>query len=228
MGSSILPWRPNSLPLGSDVHTNVMVVIHSQTQKAMSKTPTSGIIINQAKGEMIITGKTILDGIKNNQLDGLEDILDLGKGKGEQFEPHEGEIFVFPPFEEIPIVVRVATLDSKNYKILHGYVQSLRSKTYKEIPMTLFRRVPGIPSDIEKLKTGYPLTEELIDSSLSDLTRLRTLCGHKVLFEHILTLPRQEWGKDEDGKRIQLDVENVPLEKRHRPMKYFQVKFNKD
>ena len=173
------------------------------------------------KGEYAMMVGDILTAKANGSSE-FDDLFAIGEGKGIPFEFKENEEIVFSKFEQAPIIVRISKLNGKEYKLLSTIAASnLRGDI--EIPMSIFRRVPAFPEDLQKLIEGHTLTEELLQNNIGDFTRLQTVSGHKVCVIKALKLTKVTF-KTVGGKVERVDVSKLPAEER-KTMNFYQVKF---
>ena len=152
----------------------------------------------------------------------FDDLFAIGEGKGVPFEFKVKEEIQFSKFEEAPIIVRISKLNGKEYKLLSTIATSnLRGEI--EVPMSIFRRVPALPEDLQKLIEGHPLTEELLQNNLGDFARFQMVSGHKILVTNALKLTKITF-KTVNGKAERVDASKIPVEER-KPMNFYQVRF---
>jgi len=160
----------------------------------------------------------------DNPSDEVSELFGIGEGKGIPFEFKENETISFDKFEDLPLIVRVVKIGSKEYKVLSTEGNSnLRGDI--EVPLAIFRRTPALQEDVEKLVNKYPLSETLLTNSMGDITRMQLLSSKKILIEHVLYLPKITF-VSVNGKVEKEDTTQIPPEKR-KTMRFYQVKFVK-
>ena len=151
-----------------------------------------------------------------------DDLFAIGEGKGIPFEFKEGEMITFRPYEENDLIVRISKLNGKEYKLLSVIAESnIRGEV--EVPLSIFRRIPALEEDRQRLVRDYSLTENLLQNNLSDLGRLSILGGHTVQICSVLQLAKVMF-KSTNGVISRVDVAALDPKDR-KTMNFYQAKF---
>lgn len=142
----------------------------------MSNIKINSISLNSSKNEWALTGADLM---KDENKAFYDEVVSLGEGKGIPFAFKDNETVTFPPFEEMIFVKRMTEFHGKEYALLYVYgVSDLRNDV--EVPLSIFRRVPGIEADRIAFFSKSALTEQLAQSQLGDLGRARILSSNRV------------------------------------------------
>ena len=145
----------------------------------MSNVKINSISINASKHEWALTGAQL---VEDSNKAFYEEIVSLGEGKGIAFAFKANEHVTFPKFEEMIFVKRTTTFHGKEYALLYVYGSSdFRGDV--EVPLSIFRRVPGLEEDQAAFFKDSPLTEQLAQSQLGDLGRARILSDHTIVVD---------------------------------------------
>lgn len=134
--------------------------------------------------------------------------------KGAPFAWFEGEQFTLPAEEDIRIWGRTQKINKKPYKILYTCLLSDRQGAV-EVPISIFRRIPALPQEIEILKKDNAIGAPLL-SQMPDLKRFETLvllAIGKTVIVNSVKLHKNGW--DVDNNKPILDSEELEEKDRH-------------
>ena len=112
-----------------------------------------------------------LDDVKQNP-EQYADWLETGD-KGAPFAFYQDETFCLPPIKEMKIWGREEKIGKKRYPMLFTAIRSDR-QGFCEVPISIFRRVPYLASEVEVLKKGNAIGAPLIPR-MPDLKRIELL-----------------------------------------------------
>lgn len=133
-----------------------------------------------------------LDDVKQNP-EQYADWLETGD-KGAPFAFSNNDTFTLPPIQEMKIWGREEKIGKKRYPMLFTVIHSDKDG-FCEVPISIFRRIPYLPSEIEVLKKGNAIGAPLIPR-MPDLKRielLATLVGTKKVRVTEVKLHRAGW-----------------------------------
>lgn len=170
-------------------------------------------VVENSRHEVIFT----LEELKNNP-ELMEEWSDVGD-KGIPFAWYNNEIFELPKPEEIRVWGRTVKINKKSYKMLFTVVISDHQGAV-EVPISIFRRIPALPEEIEILKTensiGAPLLNQMPD--LKRFETLVSLVGNQMVQVTSVTLHRNGW--DSDNNKPILDSADKEEKDRHQLVCY--------
>lgn len=117
-------------------------------------------VIDNARAEVVFTLQELKD---NPEL--AAEWADTGD-KGIPFSWYTNEKFSLPNPEDLKIWGRTQKINKKSYKMLYTALVSDKQGIV-EVPISIFRRIPALPEEIEILKTdnevGAPLLVQMPD-----------------------------------------------------------------
>jgi hypothetical protein len=142
----------------------------------------------------------------------LNDLQEIGRGKGIIYSPSEGEKITFDSYEESVIIVRTSSYEGRTIHQLNVLVKSsLVGDT--ELALAIFRRKPGLKDNLDELLKNK-LAFQLLQNYIGDLKRLEMLAGKTWLVKKEHRWPRREFARGKDGKVTEVDVATLPEESR--------------
>lgn len=112
-----------------------------------------------------------LDDVKQNP-EQYADWLETGD-KGAPFSFYHDEVFSLPSLKDLKIWGREEKIGKKRYPMLYTAICSDK-QGFCEVPISVFRRLPWLASEIEVLKKGNAIGAPLL-SRMPDLKRIELL-----------------------------------------------------